>query len=193
MRHPWRQTARQHGGVASRILQPPSSPARMMPKRKQTKSKQPNLNDPDKSKDKRAKKGKDGKKNSKIKKDQQKRDKKKGKKGKNKKAKSASSSRGSAGMEEAETAPGGGKGDDKGKDGDGKQASKQASKQAREARAAAKTAAKRALVATSFWSLQGAQLFCVFLDNFRQDGDVDWPHCEKFVEEVNKVPEQVLK
>ena len=40
---------------------------------------------------------------------------------------------------------------------------------------------------------RGAELFGVFLDNFTQDGDVDWPHCEKFVEEVNKVPEQVLK
>ena len=68
-----------------------------------------------------------------------------------------------------------------------------ASKQAREARAAAKAAAKRALVATTFKSLQGAQLFHAFLDNFTQDGDLDWPHCEKFVEELNKVPEQVLK
>ena len=86
-------------------------------------------------------------------------------------------------MEEAEAAPGGGKGDGKGKDG----------KQVREARAAAKAAAKRALVASSFWSLQAAQLFGAFLDNFTQDGYVDPPHCDKFVEEVNKVPELVLK
>ena len=68
----------------------------------------------------------------------------------------------------------------------------QASKQGRRG-LQAKAAAKRALVATTFWSLQGGQLFVVFLDNFTQDGDVDWPRCEKFVEEVNKVPELVLK
>ena len=124
MRHSWRKTARWHDGVASWILQPPSSPTGMMPKRKQTNE----SDDSDKSKDKRVKKGKDGRQDSKIKKkDQKKRDKKKGKKGKSKRSKSASSSRGSAGMEEAEAAPGGGKGDGKGKDGDGDcmQASKQ--------------------------------------------------------------------
>ena len=44
VRYSWRQTARPHGGVASCILQPPSSPAGMMPKSKQTKSKQPRTN-----------------------------------------------------------------------------------------------------------------------------------------------------
>ena len=85
-------------------------------------------------------------------------------------------------MEEAEAAPGGGKSDGKGKDG----------KQVREARAAAKAAAKRTLVASSFWSLQAVQLFGAFLDNFTQDGYVDPPHCDNFVEEVNKVPELEL-
>ena len=48
-------------------------------------------------------------------------------------------------------------------------------------------------MATTLWSLQGDQLFVVFLDNFTQDGDVDWPYCEKFVEEGNKVLEQAEK